>query len=293
MGPGFLLPNTGNSPTLPCRRSGPNTLPDLAGAESKQGRADDSSPSPPLAKRKKIPLAEYKRRAALLKRHGVPVDFNTGASKRKRAKSLSPARKAQVSKKWEQVKFYLEGEKQKFVFKKASPKMRKKMAKGLASKQVTETGFFVRVPKGVKRAPTYKEIKGGVEYKATGPKGGKRREIIKEIDAEQLADDPKAAIESLKPRGRVNQIFLTVNGFDSEKTIYRDLEQLAFYFTDDLLPRLMDPAAFPEHAARHGKRALTEEEISDIFHVKFVTFGETPPHAKKTKAKSVGRNRKR
>lgn len=209
-------------------------------------------------------------KAKLLREYGFAVQYG------KRGKK-SAQHKAAVSRKWKKVEAFVENQKQEFVFQPADKAEQKVLRRGLNKKQFTPGGFFLRKPRGAKKAPKYKvRDDGTIEYKASGPKGGQVIEEIHPIDPELLAEDPPRAITRLlsKAERKKAKIVLTVNGWDSSQTTEYSLDALAFYIAQDLLPKFLDPNIDPAYARLHGKQKRTIKDFVDIFHVKITRYGK-------------------
>lgn len=221
------------------------------------------------------------RKAKLLRDFGFAVSYGTRTKRGKTRKTAQHA--AAVSRAWKKIAPFVENTKQEFVFQKAKGKELEAVSRGLSPKQVAPGGFFLRKPRGAKKAPKYKLKKdGSIEYAAQGPKGGKVIEEIHPIDPELLAEDPPRAILALAAKKK-DKIVLTVNGFDSSQTREYSLEALAFYIAQDLLPKFLDPNIDPAYAKLHGKQQRSIEEFCDIFHVKITRY--VKPAKKKAKRK--------
>jgi hypothetical protein len=217
-----------------------------------------------------------RKKAALLREYGFNVNYG------KRGKTGKQF-KGSVTRAWQKVFRYVENEKQEFTFKKAKKSDLKSLKYGLGKKAITPGGFFIKIPKGVRKTPDVKVREdGAIEYEATGPKGGKIKEVIHRVDPLLVADDLDAEVERLRKSDPMpDDVGMTVNGFDSPMTEEYDLETLTAYLAYDLFPRLRDPNIDPGHAKKHGKRKLSDDEIADIFHLKF-SYYTSPKNAKKT-----------
>lgn len=237
-----------------------------------------------MKKKKSSPaltVKDAKRKAQQLREFGFNVAYG------KRGKT-SAQHKSAVARAWKKVEAYTDNKKQEFVFQKAKGKELSEVSRGLSPKQVAPGGFFLRKPRGAKKAPSYKLRKDGtIEYKAEGPRGGRVTEEIHPIDPEALAEDPPRAILDLARLNKRNRVILTVNGFDSSQTREYTLEALAFYIAQDLLPKFLDPNIDPDYAKLHGKQRRSVEEFSDIFHVKIIR------HAKPAKTGNGTRRKRR
>ncbi len=231
----------------------------------------------------------YRQRAAKLREFGFNVSYG------KRGKTSTQG-KAAVSRAWNKVSKYVENEKQKFVFVPDKGKLREEATKGLTKAQVTKAGFFLRVPKGAKKAPTLKLKGDGVlEYKATGKSGASVIETIHRISPELLMEDPPRAILALGKKK--DKVVLTVNGFDSSQTTEYTLDALAYYLANTLLPKFLDPNleeefeddGEPKRARRMGRKAKEEKlkQFTDIFHVKVIR------HSNSTKNERSSKRRRR
>jgi len=232
---------------------------------------------------------EYLKKARLLREYG----FNVGYGKRGKT---GASYKSQVTKHYEKIKNYIEGEKQKFVFQSLSENDRRLVALSSSKRQLTPKGIFIRVPTGVRRPPRIRVGSSGqIVYSAFSRKGSSIREEIHPIDPILLAEDHEKAIDSVlegkeKPDDIGLTIGLTVHGHDSVSTEDLEIEELFRYLVYDLIPRLKDPNISPEQKRKHGKKPLTDDQIRDIFHLKFSYYGKP---AKKRKAKRRGKNRRR
>jgi hypothetical protein len=248
-----------------------------------------------MAKKKaKAPRsAGVAEKAKLLREYGFNVSYGTKGKRGKVKKS--PQAAGAVTRKWKTVAQYVENTKQDFVFQAASGADLAAIARGLSPKQVTPGGFFIRKPRGAKKAPKYKvRPDGTIEYKATGSKGGRVTEEIHPIDPELLAEDPPRAITRLlsKAEAKKAKIVLTVNGWDSSKTKEYSLDALAFYIAQDLLPKFLDPNLDPAYAKAHGHKGGTIEDFCEVFHVKIIKHDGKPAAKKRKPTKRAGRNRR-
>lgn len=216
------------------------------------------------SKRAKTTPPTLAQKARALREYGFKVSS---------AKKPTKAQKSAISKAWKKVEKFTENKKQDFVFQKATKRERDVLQRGLAKQQFTPEGFFLRKPKGARKAPRY-EVKedGTIYYHAQGVKGGRVIEEIHPIDPELLAEDPPRAIQKLlkKSERKKAKIVLTVNGFDSSTTREYGLDQLAFYIAHDLLPKFLDPNLDPAYTKAHGHTARTIEDFVDIFHIKII-----------------------
>lgn len=229
----------------------------------------------------------YKERAVKLRKFGFEVKYGT-----KRRGAQKPSAKSEVTRTWEKVKHYVENTKQKFVFRKVSGKKKKILQAGLSDKQFTPSGYFLRVPKGAKRAPRTKidTKRDVVTYQYEGKKGGRLTEEIHRIDPELLLEDPPRVI--LAMGRKKDRVVLTVNGFDSSTTREYSLDNLAFYIAEDLLPKFLDPNVDAEYTRRHGKGSRDENDFVDIFHIKLLRH-EKSNKKRKRKNKVTKRKTKR
>lgn len=235
---------------------------------------------------KSLTVAE---KAKKLREFGFAVNYGTKGKRGKLQKS--PQAAGAVTRKWKKVAAFLENKKQEFVFQSAKGKSLDAISRGLSPKQITPGGFFLRKPKGAKKAPKYKVREDGtIEYKAQGSKGGRVIEEIHPIDPELLAEDPPRAITRLlkKAERKRAKIVLTVNGWDSSTTKEYSLDALAFYIAQDLLPKFLDPNLDPDYAKKHGRKGGTIEEFCDIFHVKIIKH--EPAETKKGPRRRTRRN---
>ncbi len=224
-----------------------------------------------------------KQKAAKLREFGFNVQYG------KRGKS-GKGYLAKVTREWKKVESYVENKKQTFVFQKAKGKTLAAVGRGLSKKQVTPGGFFLRKPRGAKKSPKYTVKKDGtIFYRAQGPKGGRVIEEIHPIDPELLAEDPPKAILALAKRK--DKVVLTVNGFNSSKTLTYTLDALAFYVAQDLLPKFLDPNIDPDYSKAHGSKGGSIEDFCDIFHVKIIKHVSAKDS--KTTKRRVSRNRRR
>lgn len=212
-------------------------------------------------------------------------EFGFNVSYGKRGKT-NPASKAAVSRAWKKVEKYTDNKKQEFVFQKTNKRERAALEPGLSGEQFTPKGFFLRKPRGAKKAPRYKVKQDGtIEYRASGPNGGSVVEEIHPIDPELLMEDPPRAILALAKKS--DKVVLTVNGFDSSQTREYSLDALAFYIAQDLLPKFLDPNLDEAYAKLHGRQERTVEDFVDIFHVKIIK------HVKPAKRHSRNRRKRR
>lgn len=250
------------------------------------------------AKKAKAPQSlSVAEKAKLLRQFGFPVNYGT----RKKGKAIkSPQAAGAVTRKWKKVAHYVENQKQEFVFQGAKGKDLEAISRGLSPKQITPGGFFIRKPKGARKAPKYKVRKDGtIEYKASGAKGGRVTEEIHPIDPKLLAEDPpKAILRLLSKAERKNaKIVLTVNGWDSSRTKEYSLDALAFYIAQDLLPKFMDPNVAdqiePGYNNAHNKARVRRsiQDFVDTFHVKIIKHHGKSAEPKKAKSGKRGKRR--
>jgi len=210
-------------------------------------------------------------------------EFGFNVSYGKKGKT-GPQSKAAVSRAWKKVELYTDNKKQEFVFQPAKGKELAAISRGISEQAVTPKGFFIKKPRGAKKAPRYKlQDDGTIEYRATGKNGGRVIEEIHPIDPELLMEDPPRAILALA--NKADKVVLTVNGFDSSQTTEYTLDALAYYIAQDLLPKFLDPNIDPEYAKLHGRQQRTVDDFADVFHVKIIK------HVKP--AKRQGRNRRK
>lgn len=234
-----------------------------------------------MAKTKNLSVAS---KAKLLREYGFSVSYG------KRGKK-SPQHAAAVTKAWKNVAGYVENKKQEFVFQAAEGEELAAVSRGISDKAITPGGFFIRKPRGAKKAPSYKLQKDGtIEYKAEGPKGGQLIEEIHPIDPELLAEDPPRAIQALQAK-KHDKIVLTVNGFDSSQTKEYSLDALAFYIAQDLLPKFLDPNVAdeidPTYNKLHNKKRVTRsiDDFVDTFHIKISHYVKPAKRKKKSNRK--------
>lgn len=228
-----------------------------------------------------------------------------------------------IKRAYAKVKPYVESKKQEFIFR-PLPKTkaaRKAVKNALPSKTVTATGFFFKVPKGVRRKDFKIDVRdnGEIRVKARGKRGGVRNEVIREMDAEKIADNPEQAVRDIlrdmeenesgemrtvRKLSKPAEVRIMVNGFDGRTAYSWD----AFLtYAPELLKQLQDPnrEAHPVYKGsgkndrlaheKKGGDGFDAEEIADIFHVKLIyqtdSISQNEP-TKRKKAKARPRRRK-
>lgn len=225
---------------------------------------------------------DYREKARQLRAYGFKTKYGTH-----RKGAGSPQAKAAVKRQWEKIRVYTPGgSKQDFVFREATAEQKKVFRGTLSKKQQTPGGFFFPVPKGIKRRNFRIKPKTAneVEVEGRGERGGFRREIIKAVDPEKLAIDPKKAVRDLVGKLRPSQVLITVNGFNSTAPPYS--WEAFLTYAPELFAQLMDPnrKAHPvykgtgkggriAHSRTRGNghpEPMEPEEIADIFHVKLI-----------------------
>lgn len=211
----------------------------------------------------------YAQKARQLREFGFPVKYG------KRGKT-KPRDKSAVTRQWKKVEKYVENQKQKFIWQPATKKDSKKIKAGIGKHAMTPNGFFLKVPRGVRKAPKIRvrEKDGAVTFEATGKNGGRVKEIIHRVNPLLLAEDAEQVVIEMVGDDPYppDDVALTVNGFDSPMTEDYDLETLASYLVYDLFPRLRDPNISEAQRRKHGKKPMTDDEIAEIFHLKFSYF---------------------
>jgi len=156
-----------------------------------------------------------------------------------------------------------------FKFQKLTPKQRKiaKASKAFSKDQFTPAGIWIEKPANVPAAK-YK-----VKFRGTSDvviEGNKRRDVNVKIDAQEMAIDPRGAVEAAIKRGKrkgetVRAISLMVNGWSS-KHQSSSLDAFYAYLTEELLPEWLD-----KNMGYHDDdedEAL--EQFTDIFHAKLL-----------------------
>jgi hypothetical protein len=160
------------------------------------------------------------------------------------------------------------------------------------------------VPKGVKRKDFKIDFdeRGTISVQGRGKKGGVRSELIRQMDAELIADNPEQAVKDIlvemeeegerRKLPKPAQVYIMVNGFDGRTAYSWD----AFLtYAPEFLKQLQDPnreahrvykGAGKNDRLAHSDKEMSPEEIADIFHVKLI-YQKPSKHAAKPKKKTT------
>lgn len=247
------------------------------------------------SRRPKLSLLD---KAKQLRSLGFKVHFGNG-----KKGTTAPAYKSAVSKRWNKLApLYLTNKKQTFKFFDLDKKELGVIKKSAVAKaQITPGGVFLRVPKGIN--PKKYKFKIGPDgemiSRAVGPRGGKRKETVYNLDPVEVASDPAGVIDRLlsippKPfRAR-----LMVNGNDAGPVDGYAVDPFQVYAPEKIAV-IMDPNLDPTgtQAKQHGEAGMSVEEFCEIFQVKVIHQEPSEPTSKKKKshrhAKKTNRNRRR
>lgn len=219
-----------------------------------------------MPKRKRLPTRgqdwtrkDYIEGARQLREAGFNVSYK---GNRKNSKWDAAAVRRLMNQRGEFVHAYTEEHRFKFQPLKTRAQ-REKWKTVSADAQFTPNGVFYQYPKGVdpnKVKPRFNKD-GDLEFNYRGPRGGKRRDVIRRLDPAALALDPlkeiKRAVGGKKPK----HLALTVRGHQGKNT-HQTPKDFFAYFKKELLPQLTDPN-------RKGG-PLSNSQIADIFSVKMI-----------------------
>jgi hypothetical protein len=214
----------------------------------------------------------YEKAAKKLKAYGVKVSLKSSSGK------------AKIKKQWREYAGYINHtekprsvlvvtakapvhhrrapapKKYNFKFQKLTAKERKAaLASKLFSKhQFTGTGIFIEKPVNIPA----RKFKVSFHGKSVKIVGGNRRDIITQLDAEKLLENPEVAVrdavETAKKKGRVKSYSLLVNGYRSRHSS-QSLKIFTRYIKDELMPQWLEK--------NEGK---TEEDFADVFHLRLI-----------------------
>lgn len=183
----------------------------------------------------------------------------------------TPQQKSAVTRLYGKVSGYTEDNR--FKFFKLQPSKRRKL-KGIFSKNtLTPRGVFIQIPKGVPRSEFKLSVsrRGGVRLQGKG-----MCDSFIAVDPEKLAVDPQEAFKTALGKRNPQAVKLVVNGYESrtEKSkgahaIY-DLEVFFGYFNELHQAMTAEPGEYKGPIKRNQKRAYTDEEFADIFHLKLI-----------------------
>lgn len=249
---------------------------------------------------------DYKSASIALRKVGFKPKYGT----RKKG-STSPQAKAALRKQWEKVRLYIKPTlagriyKYKFKFVETNTPQKRAAMEGMNPKVRTPTGFFVRIPTGVK-SYRIKFNKRGVEIHAVGKRGGKRVEKIYKLNARNLAKNPEKEIRRVTEIHKPHFIEgrLVVNGHDSHRFEHNDFAEFEEYMAE-FFEQSQDPSIEGKLKNRYHGDAITPKQFTDIFHVKVINQSPSTDVSKKkrknrkkkavkrTKAKTVRRRRSR
>lgn len=188
-------------------------------------------------KRKPISRATYIKRAKILKKLGYEISYKANS----RA-GVSGPKKAAITRLWFDKAFYYatNPDKNRFEFKRFRSTSAKREWEAYASEnQIFPGGVFIQRPKGVAKGKYKLRRKKNGTLEITTSDKRRIKDIIVRLDMSAVAADSKAALEkALKNQKRPRQFLLSVNGIDSEKQSFTDLESFNRYLEDELIPEL-------------------------------------------------------
>lgn len=240
---------------------------------------------------------DYKTAAAQLRSYGYAVHYGNG-----KKGTSSPQYKSAARKAWNKVApLFITNKKQTFKFFPLDKEERKTVTKSygvgkkgaaIAKAQLAPRGVFMRVPKGIRPEDYTYTIgsEGEIISEAVGPRGGKRKETVYNLDPVILATDPQEAVESLlRNKPKPFQARMVVNG--NEAKIPLDWKAFLEY-APEKISFIMDPNLDPsgEQGRLHGEKGMSEDEFAEIFQVKTIHQTEAPP-PKKPKRKKKSKTR--
>lgn len=219
----------------------------------------------------------YKAVAVQLRKYGFKPKYGSHTKG-----SASPQSKAALKRQWNKVRLFTPGgSKQKFKFVVTNTPDKVEAMKGMNPKVRTPTGFFVRVPAGVKHYRV--SFKGGqLKISAEGKRGGKRTERIYRLNSRSLAKNPAAEIERVTGQkvGEFMEGRLVVNGHDSHTFEHNQLGEFEKYVAEFFLVS-QDPNRASYLKGRYHGKKISPETFTDIFHVKIITQTKSR-HVRKT-----------
>ena len=219
-----------------------------------------------LAAKKK---ALYTHRANIVKKAGFKVTYSGN-------KKASPQQKAAVSRAYYRISTYVKPE-HNFTFRRANSSRLRKLRGTLSDQQITPSGFFVQVPRGVAKNKFRVSVstKGEVSIKTPG-----RRDVILKLNAKRLARDPLKEITSTLGKKKPRFTKLQVNGYEVKgegfKTDDPESVKLFYEYWETLFSELTDEAtrqAAREENPREKRykgRTMTAEEVADKFTLKLI-----------------------
>jgi hypothetical protein len=223
-------------------------------------------------KPKKWTSRDYTLAAKKLRAAGFNVSLRSG-------KSADRYLKAAARRVWNQnkarVSAYTNPE-NRFVFKRSTPKQKRKLSRVASKEQTTPRGVFLQFPKGIDRKDAKFKVRGDVLEIETK----KRRDVIVRIDPEQLAVDPEQAIRDAIGNRKPGKISLMVNGFRG-KTEY----PLKLFFRYFAGPGLEGDAPLIDQLRDDDRRGggLDDEQIADIFSLRLI-YGKRGSEMSRKKA---------
>lgn len=189
-----------------------------------------------MPRKKKRLKDQYAEKARKLRSLGYNINYNGN----KKAKSTG-AYKSAISRYWGKASFYvIRQEKHRQEFHRfRSPKSKREWSRLAPPDTVFPSGVFIQRPKGLKKGQykVRKNKKGELVFTSKGKT--KIKDLVVPLNVTELAVDPKLELEkTLKGKTRPRQLALTVNGFDSEKQQFDDLEAFNRYVENEFIPRL-------------------------------------------------------
>jgi hypothetical protein len=168
------------------------------------------------------------------------LGFEVGYKGNRRA---SPQQKSAVTRLWQKnaIFYATNPDKNRLTFVRYTSKTtRKKVAQHVGPAQIFPKGFFLQRPPGVEKKDFKWEIQRDGSL-VVGTKDGRVRDVVVPLDMIEVAKDPAEGLkQALAGRKRPEQLLLTVNGYDSEKRKFDDLNQFNLYLEETLIPRLED-----------------------------------------------------
>lgn len=228
--------------------------------------AKEVSEASALAMKKK---ALYTERARILRKAGFNLSY-------KGNKKSSPQQKAAVSRAYYRISTYVKPE-HNFTFRRANSSRLRKLRGTLSDQQITPSGFFVQIPRGVPKNKFRVSVstKGEVSIKTPG-----RRDVILKLNPKRLARDPLKEITQTLGKKKPRFTKLQVNGYEVKgegfKTDDPESVKLFYEYWETLFAELTDEETRRQAAEenprekRYKGRTMTAAEVADKFTLKLI-----------------------